>query len=209
VYDYDKPEDPYHKNPLITANYIGTTAYKCARNGIIGDRLGDVRFIDSKVADNKLAGIEVSIVQEVKDDKCQVRNALIIGKSANTEPELEIFSPHGIICPGSENFVVRGAKFFNFDFNNAAALGTCSHCMHPAATDSGTRTSKVRELEFTNTPRRIRYQYPWTDIILDQDGSLTGLGRNTWATFHYPHLDQPECTKNLDVYDGVICDSTV
>jgi len=42
-------------------------------------------------------------------------------------------------------------------------------------------------------PRRIKYQFPFREIINDLDGSLTGLGANTWATYAYPHTDQPEC----------------
>ena len=37
-------------------------------------------------------------------------------------------------------------KFYNFDFNGSAAIGGCSHCFHPAATDSGART-----VTFNNT----------------------------------------------------------
>jgi len=71
-----------------------------------------------------------------------VKDALIVGKSNNHEKwidEVERISPHGIIAPRSENFTIDGAKFFNFDFHNASALGSCSHCFHDAATDSGVR----------------------------------------------------------------------
>ena len=59
------------------------------------------------------------------------------------------------------------------NFNNAAAHGTCSHCFHSAATDSGARTVRTSALEFNNTPRRIRYQIPLRGIFLDNDGSLS------------------------------------
>lgn len=61
-------------------------------------------------------------------------------------------------------------------------------------------------------PRKIRYQYPWKAIFLDQDGTLTGKGANTWATPYYKYHEQPECffdSTTLDVYNGVLCDSTV
>ena len=38
---------------------------------------------------------------------------------------------------------------------------------------------------------------------------MTGKGANTFATYYYPHVEQPECTKDLDVYDGVVCDPSV
>jgi len=38
---------------------------------------------------------------------------------------------------------------------------------------------------------------------------LTGLGPNTWATRDYKWLLQKECKVEREVYDGIICDSTV
>ena len=80
-------------------------------------------------------------------------------------------------------------KFFNFDWNKAAALGSCSHCFHPAATDSGARTVTFTNLSFTSVTRKILYQYPWKAIYKDTDGSLTGKGANTYASFYYKHLE--------------------
>lgn len=68
---------------------------------------------------------------------------------------------------------------------------------------------RVSKLEFTDTPRRIRFGFPERFIMLDNDGSLTDLGPNTWATYYYRHLDQPECTKSFYIHDGVVCDSTI
>jgi len=53
-------------------------------------------------------------------------------------------------------------------------------------------------------PLKIKYQEPFREIIHDQDGSLTGLGENSWASFFYPHLLTEECIKS-DEYNGVIC----
>jgi hypothetical protein len=106
--------------------------------------------------------------------------------------------------------VVDGVKFFNFDFGTAAGIGSCSHCFHGAATDSGAREVKFRNLQWDDAtvPRRLWFQTPWHAIYKDLDGSLTGLGPNTWATPYKQHHEVPECTTNLEVYDGVICDST-
>ena len=64
---------------------------------------------------------------------------------------------------------------FNFDFNDASGVGTCSHCFHPASTDSGARTVTFEKLFFDKTvPRRIRYQKVFKAILYDLDGTLTG-----------------------------------
>ena len=211
VYDATNTTDPYHQNPLITANFNRLVAWKNKRNGAIAESVADVRFNDFKTADNVLAGIEFSINGHVKANKTSINNALIIGKTANTEDLLEWSKPHGIIMPRREWFVLDGAKFFNFNWNNAAALGTCSHCFHNAATDSGARTMDVANLVFDSTvTKKIRYQVPYTTIFYDRDGSLTGKGPRTYATAWHPHnLWQSECTKDIAVMDGISCDNTV
>lgn len=106
---------------------------------------------------------------------------------------------------------VDGTAFYNFDFNGSGAIGTCSHCFHPAATDSGGRTLSVKNLKFDDAtvPKRILYQFPHREIIHDIDGSLTGLGADTYASYAYPHLNHTgQCTIDMDKFDGVICDST-
>ena len=122
------------------------------------------------------------------DDYTKVVRGLVVGRSDNTENEMDSASPHGIIGPRSEWLRIEGTKFYNFNFGNAAALGDCSHCWHPASTDMGARTISTKELFFDSTvSKRIRYQYPFRGIYWDMDGTLTGLGANSWASFNYKH----------------------
>jgi hypothetical protein len=209
VYDSSKPEDPFWQNPLQTANFYNLTSWKNNRNGAIAERVGDVRFINFKTADNILAGIEFSLTNEVADNMAGIYNATIVGRSkGNSEMLLEIADPHGIITPRTENFTINGVDFHNFNWNNSAALGSCSHCFHPAATDSGARTVTMQRLTFNDTAKRIMYQLPWRAIYKDLDGSLTGKGENSWATYYYGHHNVAECEHNEDVYNGVVCDGT-
>lgn len=135
----------------------------------------------------KLAGAEMSLTNDLPEGwggETKISGGLFVGRSANTEAELDALSPRGIIAPRSEGFTLENAKFYNYDFNEAAILGDCSHCFHPAATDSGARTYTVRGLQFDDAtvPRRIKYQYPQRGIFYDEDGSLTGTA-NQYATF--------------------------
>lgn len=78
--------------------------------------------------------------------------------------------------------MIKNSRFFNFNTERrSAALGTCSHCFHPAASSSGGHTFTTENLEFTNVPLRIHWQHPWREIIHDLDGSLTGMGPDSWA----------------------------
>jgi hypothetical protein len=89
--------------------------------------VGDVRFVNFKVADNLIAGVEFSLTNMVDDGYAQVNNALVLGYSSNAEGvTLGTFS-HGIITPRTENFQVLNCRFYNFDKGGKAALGSCSH----------------------------------------------------------------------------------
>lgn len=178
VFDATNTTDPYWRNPLITAEFTNFRGWKNNRNGAIAERVGDIRFKDFQVADNLLAGIEFSLTAEVGDARAQINGALIVGNSANAEAMTNAGSQHGIITPRTENFQVHNVKFYNFNLNEQAALGSCSHCFHPAATDSGARTVTFSGLYFhpTSVTKKIRYQYPFRDIYYDLDGSLTGKG---------------------------------
>lgn len=69
-----------------------------------------------------------------------------------------------------------------------AGLGSCSHCFHPASTDSGARTVTFEKLYFdASVTKRIRYETPYRAIFHDLDGILTGLGADTWATPYWEH----------------------
>lgn len=204
------PLDPYHANPVIPAKFERLTSWKNGRNGAIAERVGAVEFIDFKTADNLLAGIEMSLTKDMQDGYAKVMGGVLVGKSANSGSGGTSSSPHGIIGPRSEGFTIDGTKFFNYDFNNAAALGDCSHCFHSASTDSGARTITTRNLVFdASVTKKIRYQFPNRGIFHDEDGTLTGKGADTYATAGFPHVQQPECTLDDAQYNGVTCDSSV
>lgn len=210
------PCQPYsYDNLPVTATFKNFQAYKCGRNGAIAERVAGIEFVDFKVADNLVAGAEMSITDDIPvDGYTKISGGLFVGKSENSEPALEEKSPHGVITPASEGFTLENAKFYNYDFNSAAALGDCSHCFHPSSTDSGARTYTVSGLHFDDltTPRRIRYQYPQRGIFHDVDGSLTGAA-NQFATYaaagERAHLQQAECTLDEAKLDGIYCDDTV
>ena len=149
--------------------------------------MGDVRWINFKVADNLVAGLEFSLTGDTMDGTAQINGALVIGYSDNADAITNSSFSHGLITARKEYFEVHNVKFFNFDVAGKAALGSCSHCFHPASTDSGARTTTFSKIKFDplTVPIKIRYQFPFRDIFYDLDGSLTGLGPKTWATPYF------------------------
>lgn len=55
--------------------------------------------------------------------------------------------------------------------------------------------------------KRCKYQIPFKGILHDLDGTLTGLGPDSYATAFWKHNVQPECTVDRELYDGIICPS--
>ena len=98
------------------------------------------------------------MTEDIIDGYAKIVGGLVVGRTENSQNEIDLGSPHGIITPRTENFSIEGTKFYNYDWNNAAGLGTCSHCFHGAATDSGARTVRVSDLMFDDTVlKRVFY----------------------------------------------------
>lgn len=182
--------------------------YRCKRNGVIGGNLGAVTLRRIKAIDNGLAGIEIEKVVDVADGIGKLEDSLVVGRSSQWDGAG--LSPHGVITPRTDMWTVSNIRFFNFDWAQAAALGTCSHCYFEPSTDSDARTVKTERLAFTNVNMRIRYQYPFKGILWDQDGTLTNLGAKSWATAFWKHnAAQSECQTDRLLYDGIICNNSV
>lgn len=202
--------DPYWQNPVITASFINFTSYKNLRNGAIALDVADVHLINFKVADNILAGIEFEKANTLITGYAQVNGALVVGRSDNADYLTNTSNSHGIIGARTEGLTFRNIKFYNFDIAGKAAIGSCSHCFVTPSTDSGARTTTFEKLYFDNSVTiKINYETPYRDIFLDLDGSLTGLGPNSWATPYWRHNDYPECILKQEVYDGLICNSSI
>ena len=156
--DPNNVNDPYWRNPLITARFVNLTSYKNRRNGAIALDIGDVRFENFKLSDNLLAGFEVELSNNVRDGYAQLNGALIIGHSDNAEELTFTFPSHGVIGPRTENFQFHNIKFYNFDRAGKAALAACSHCFSAPSTDSGARTITFSNLFFdSSVTKKIRY----------------------------------------------------
>jgi hypothetical protein len=158
-------DDPYWKNPKVPAVFENFIGWKTGRNGAITERTGAVIFKNFKIADSKIAGIEFSFIEDVVDDYAKVSGGMVIGNSGyndndGSEPQIITRATcWGVIGPRTEYFTVEDVSFYELDYVNSGALAACSHCFHPASTDSGARTFKTSGLVFDDAtvPRRIHW----------------------------------------------------
>jgi hypothetical protein len=97
---------PYPDNPVISAIYEDFTSWRNVENGAIVESTGAVIWKNFKIADNKFAGMEWSLVAaEIRSDGfSMIDGALVIGKSQNDDEGLDLASPRGIIGPRTEWF---------------------------------------------------------------------------------------------------------
>jgi hypothetical protein len=83
-------------------------------------------------------------------------------------------------------------------------------------TDADTVRFSGLEFDDATVPRRIRWTTYRKGIFHDEDGSLTGLGADSWASTYWKHNDwtgidanwEAGCKIVNDTYDGFICDNS-
>eukprot|EP00361_Fabrea_salina_P003869 CAMPEP_0202427040 /NCGR_PEP_ID=MMETSP1345-20130828/1320_1 /ASSEMBLY_ACC=CAM_ASM_000843 /TAXON_ID=342563 /ORGANISM="Fabrea Fabrea salina" /LENGTH=3382 /DNA_ID=CAMNT_0049037631 /DNA_START=76 /DNA_END=10221 /DNA_ORIENTATION=+ len=192
-------------NPAITGEFHRLTAWKNKRNGVISEDTGDIRFIGFKVADNKVGGIEVTYADFSEPYKTtRISDALVIGKSDNTEDN--VAGAIGIITPQTDGFLVENVRFHNFD-DNMWPIGDGSHSFKKPTRDYGGRLTKVKQLSFTSSHKRIHWEFPPRGMFEALDDSLTGT-EGAFVGAHWTHLETPECVHQPDTYNSVVCDGT-
>ena len=189
TYDATDPANPYPDNPAVLAQYENLVAFKNGESGMFAHEIGAVQIVNPKVADHPQAGVEVHDTWWAGTGYQKTIGGLFIGRSSNDNGEIDTHV-YGIIAPSSPGFEITGARFFNYNTNNDAALGDCSYCSTWTSTDSGARQVETSDLYFDpdTVSRRIFYHWPRTTIWLDLDGTLTGRGANSWAVYGWTHL---------------------
>ena len=165
--------------------------------GTIVSFSGDVTIKNATEFDNILGGIEYEridhswILGQAKVDGGRViRNSVNLTNNVDHPDIIDLdHGTHGVIGPRTDWFTIQNVKFFRFSNENGGALSDCSHCFHPAATDSGARTYFTKNLTFSSDSTRwIHHQFPYNGIFNDLDGSLTNLGANSWAVPTFKHI---------------------
>lgn len=143
IFDELNNEDPYWQNPPIETTFNNFTSWKNNRDGAIAQFLGWVKFNNFKVADNKEAGIQMSVLT-LNGNYSGIFNSLFVGASANADDATFMSAPYGAQGPRSEFWQVRNSSFYNYNWTSnigghcgsktpfprmpATAFGYCSHC---------------------------------------------------------------------------------
>ena len=207
-------------NPSVPAVYQNFTGWKNKRAAVMGEVLGEVTFSNIKTADNLQSGVELSVGGAHGIMKLKVENVLLVGMTENAadngvnKNDSVTYNYYwdkptrGIVTTRFDGMLISNVRFHSWP-PGTAAFQDCSHCESAPATDSGARTAFIEKVYWspTFTGRKIQYNIPLRGIFRDLDGTLTG--KVGWATAYFPHNDVPECRRDEDNYNGLICDDSV
>ncbi len=71
-------------------------------------------------------------------------------------------------------------------------------------------TYRINNLKRDNSPTLFKFTWPYKDVFVDVDGSMTGAANSTVTEYTVANT-QPECVRgDAGVYDGgLICNSSV
>ncbi len=127
-YRDDKLADPWELNPSFISIFSNFTSYKNSECGILAERLGNARFTDLRLADNKKCGIQSDKTNLTREDVV-FEHALIIGKSAfAAEIPLAFFkNARGVIAPKTDRVLFQYIDFHDF-YPGMTPLQSCADC---------------------------------------------------------------------------------
>ena len=191
-------------NPYITTKLERFTAWKCKRDGAIGEELGDVWFVDFKVADNILAGLEVTYSHySTWYSTTRISGAVVVGNSLNSE-DLNARTK-GIIAPQTDGFLIENVRFYNFN-SDQYIFGDSSHSSRCPVLDSGGRLVKMNNIKIYNSVKRFNWGFPhmgFFEMLNDTNGFVSA---GTHIVAPLDHIETPSCTYSED-HLGYVCNN--
>lgn len=147
--------------------------------GLVPTEMTLLKFDNIVAVENRAAGWEArQVVSEWGD--MGIYNSLFVGST--TLPHEETFTPgKGIWLPFKLGMQVHDTTFVNYT-DGQGAFHFCAHCGRggsPSPPNGGFET-RTRGLTFIDTPQRATFRHVFEGILHDMDGSLTGLGPDTY-----------------------------
>ena len=159
-----------------------------------------------------VSGIQITRQLLANENEPTLLNATIIGSVPGMDEDNTVNSPLGVVTPMSNGFNATNVRFYNYNFNDAAAIGTTKVLYGTFMVDSGVWTAKFSNLTINDSSvtKRINYQGSWNSIFEDMDGTLTDLEPTSWAIANLKHNQMAaDCEESLQLHDGLICKNTV
>ncbi|KAL3886657.1 hypothetical protein ACJMK2_026637 [Sinanodonta woodiana] len=155
---------------------------------------GALTFNNCIFVNNDKAGYEgkrVDHIPQYPNEGAMISNTLIVG---STTTLVSSQGPStGIVLPYGNGFLVKNVRFVNYINLGFVALaftriqGTCSiYC--------GGYNYHFKGIQFINTPRKARFEWEHEGVLIDEDGTLTGISAGSKVTPTTGMLPTTSCT---------------
>ncbi|XP_019312940.2 fibrocystin [Panthera pardus] len=105
------------------------------------------------------------------DANTSVTDSLLLGHFAHKESQC---MSAGIKTPKRWELIISNTTFVNFDLTDCVSIRTCSGCSQ----GQGGFPVKTDQLKFINSPNLVAFPFPYSAILEDVDGSLSGRNRS-------------------------------
>lgn len=172
----------------------------------------NIQFHEFTIWDQFDTGVDVKIIagnsapntglKHIFDDEsltAMISDSVIIGNSIQGQNSV---AGRGLTWSWDRGEIVKNVKFYNFPTATAmdvtAIAGTCSF-------GCGGWLGKVKGLTFNNVQYRHSQRWPWDNVLLDLDGSLTGQAGDIVVFKDGFFTDDPRCRDTSDFRNGVAC----
>lgn len=142
--------------------------------------VGAVQFSDFLVVNNELAGVESKrIIQSYVSGWGLTGGAALVNSTlVGHVDELGLGSSYctarGVVLPLDDGMSVLNTKFVNFDRPSCAAIGV-AEIVGTCNSFCGGWSAKFSGIQFYQTPNKAAFRWEHEVVLIDTDGSLTGI----------------------------------
>ncbi|KAK3107254.1 hypothetical protein FSP39_010348 [Pinctada imbricata] len=191
-----------------TAVFESLTVWNCEK-GAEAVNVGATQYKDFIMVNNEKAGYEGKLIkaspQYDENKSYGVFDSVVVAKSPGLAADpgnVATCTIGGVILPYGNGMVTKGVEFYNFDETDCSALtftkidGTCSlYC--------GGYSYQFKDMSFTDSPNRGKFDWKWQGVLIDMDGTLTGTGTaGVQVVASNDNLPSSLCASNTDFDAG-------
>ena len=197
-------------NPFAIRFY-NFTSFRNGQHGIFGKKNGDLHHINAKLGENSGSDQFWTKLEKVKyhENDPNILNGLFVGR-VNGVTDTTDLGKAGLWAPQNEFFHVKDTTFVNY--GASGALRGCAKCGDQTSLKQGAYTVRTQGLTFVNTAKKVKFTEPHKQIFYDLDGTLSGVGVQSWLTAPFKFNEYaPACVYGDAItHDGgIVCDNSV
>ncbi|XP_061189118.1 fibrocystin-L-like [Saccostrea echinata] len=189
------------------AIYKSLTVWNCEK-GAEAVNVGALQFHEFVMVHNEKAGYEGKLIkaspQYDEATSYAVKDSVIVANSPGltaVSGQKNYCTIGGFVIPYGNGMYGINIEFYNFAQSGCNAFtytkidGTCSiYC--------GGYSYRFKQISFTNSPNRGKFDWKWQAVMIDEDGTLTGGAAGSQVTPTTETLP-PSCTSDTNFNKGV------